>query len=66
MFGDDLDALPGVLRLGRATRRTILANIAASVSTKVFTTPTVEAAYEVSYYVRKVCHDMSQQRPRKH
>ena len=36
MFGDDLDALPGVLRLGRATRRTIHLNIIAAVSTKVF------------------------------
>ena len=35
LFSEELDALPGVLRLGRATRRTIHLNIAASVLTKV-------------------------------
>ncbi len=35
LFGDDLDAVPGILRLGRATRRIIYANIFAAVSTKV-------------------------------
>ena len=34
LFSEELDALPGVLRLGRATRRTIHLNIAASVLTK--------------------------------
>lgn len=35
LFSEELDALPGVLRLGRATRRTIHVNIAAAVLTKV-------------------------------
>ena len=34
LFSEELDALPGVLRLGRATRRTIHLNIAAAVLTK--------------------------------
>lgn len=35
LFSEQLGAVPGVLRLGRATRRTIYLNIAVSVTTKV-------------------------------
>ena len=39
LFSEELGALPGVLRLGHATRRTIHLNIAAAVLTKVTMLP---------------------------
>lgn len=62
LFSEELDALPGVLRLGCAARRTIHLNIAAAVLTKVGLCSCTAAAGELGPPITSVLHGWRQRR----